>query len=242
MGGVISLRMKIFILSVGKCYVMMRFAGALQRVTPSMRRQQHPCNSQGFLGDAGPQSTSSLISRVPPSKSSVSSRDTAQGTAPSPRENICLYTALQVHTFTHTHTDTCTHTYDTDKDTCSTDTLINTQRHTGTGWQIKMCETYTLVHRQSPPTPIDLDTHTNSHTLRHAYLYLAHTHILQRLTPTHIQTHAHTLLHTIAEALRFWQNANSSEVKPCLQKGSHLWMRELAVPPWSSGDHGQWVK
>ena len=152
--------------------MMMRFAGALQRVTPSMRRQQHPCNSQGFLGDAGPQSTSSPISRVPPSKSSVSSRDTAQGTAPSPRKNICLYTALQVHTLTHTHTDTCTHTYDTDKDTCSTDTLINTQTHTGTGSQIKMCKTHSLVHRHPPHTPTHTDTHTQIHIRSDMHIYI----------------------------------------------------------------------
>ena len=49
-------------------------------------------------------------------------------------------------------------------------------------------------------------------------------------TPKDTQTHAHAYLDTTAKAWWLGENANSSEVKLYLQKGNHLWMRELSNP------------
>lgn len=140
--------MKIFILSAGKCSVVMLSAGALQRINPGMKRQQHPLNRQGICGDAGPHSTiHSHLQGHPPAPR----RDTAQGTDLSPQgEQLCVQLSKQTpsHTFTQTHTQVrCTHihTY-----------LQHTQRHNTD------IITYTLRHTEE-------NIITNRDTLRHTH-------------------------------------------------------------------------
>ena len=117
--------MKIFILSAGKCSVVMPSAGALQRVNPGMKRQQHPWNRQGICGDAGPHSTiHSHLQGHPPAPR----RDTAQGTDLSPpggQLRVHSYPSRPHHTPSHRHihksdVHTFTHTYNIRKDTTQT--------------------------------------------------------------------------------------------------------------------------
>lgn len=102
--------MKIFILSAGKCSVVILSAGALQRVNPGMKRQQHSWSSQGICGHAGPRGTTpshhGAVHQSPAERHNPRHRPRSAG-----RTVACtqLPKQMPLHTLRHIHIVRCTH-------------------------------------------------------------------------------------------------------------------------------------